>query len=128
MGYNGHNRAVGRKGEDLACIHLMELGHTILERNWRSGHLEIDIISLDRNGIHFVEVKSRLSEEGETSPEESVTRKKQMKLYEAARRYLAGKRNVLSGERECHFDVLSVLLGRESTVINSFPDAFFPGI
>jgi putative endonuclease len=35
------------------------MGHTILERNWRSGHLEIDIISFDKDGTHFVEVKTR---------------------------------------------------------------------
>ena len=40
----------GRTGEDAACRYLTEQGHTILERNWRSGHLEIDIISLAPDG------------------------------------------------------------------------------
>ena len=88
MGYNGHNRAVGRKGEDLACIHLMELGHTILERNWRSGHLEIDIISLDRNGIHFVEVKTRRVG-GITTPEEALTAHKFSALLQSTKAYMA---------------------------------------
>ena len=38
---------LGRLGEDIACRYLENLGHTILDRNWRWGHLEIDIISFD---------------------------------------------------------------------------------
>ena len=41
-----YRRDLGRQGEDIACTLLESMGHTILERNWRSGHLEIDIISL----------------------------------------------------------------------------------
>ena len=58
-GNSGEKSQIGRHGEDLVCRFLMESGHCILERNFRSGHLEIDIITLDRNGIHFVEVKTR---------------------------------------------------------------------
>lgn len=47
--------ALGRHGEDETCQYLIDHGHTILERNWRYGHLEIDIISLAGDGIHFVE-------------------------------------------------------------------------
>ena len=58
-GNSGEKSQIGRHGEDLVCRFLMESGHCILERNFRCGHLEIDIITLDRNGIHFVEVKTR---------------------------------------------------------------------
>ena len=40
---------LGRRGEDVACEFLEELGHQIVRRNYRSGHLEIDIISTDGN-------------------------------------------------------------------------------
>ena len=56
-----NRRDLGRQGEDIACDLLKGMGHTILERNYRSGHLEIDIISIDADGIHFVEVKTRRS-------------------------------------------------------------------
>ena len=36
---------VGKAGEDIAAGFLIKAGHTILERNWRSGHLEIDLIA-----------------------------------------------------------------------------------
>ena len=62
----------GKKGEEIVCRWLTDHGHTILERNWRYGHLEIDIISYDRSGIHFVEVKSRKTP-FEAEPQDCVT-------------------------------------------------------
>jgi putative endonuclease len=123
-----HNSGrVGRNGEDLSCRYLIGLGHTVIDRNWRAGHLEIDIVSIDGNGIHFVEVKSR-TVPFEAPPQESVTRSKQKKLYDAARRYLAGKGSRLSGDMECHFDIISVIFGRDRADIKFFPDAFIPGL
>ena len=48
----------GRRGEDAACRYLAARGHVILERNWRSGHLEIDIISLAQDGRYHVSVSN----------------------------------------------------------------------
>lgn len=127
MGHNGHNRTVGRSGEDLACRILMENGHTILERNFRSGRLEIDIISMDRNGIHFVEVKSRVFPM-EARPEENVTKSKQRKVADAARRYLSTHGRPFADDMECHFDVISVRFGEQDTETEYFPDAFIPGL
>ena len=36
---------LGKIGEDLAVEYLQDKGYQILERNWRSGHKEIDIIA-----------------------------------------------------------------------------------
>ena len=38
--------AVGRRGEEEASRYLTRLGHRILARNWRGGHLELDIVTL----------------------------------------------------------------------------------
>ena len=121
------NRPLGRKGEDAACTFLVGRGHSILERNWRFGRLEIDIISMDENGIHFVEVKCRrLPMEAE--PQESGTRTKQQRIYRAALGYINSKNCFKTGDLECHFDIVSVILGKESVSIRYFEDAFFPGI
>ena len=52
----GHE--LGRKGEELAVEHLRSLGYEILEVNWFSHHLEIDIIAKDENELVIVEVKA----------------------------------------------------------------------
>lgn len=122
------SRLTGKKGEDAACLFLAGKGHSILERNWRSGHLEIDIISLDRNGIHFVEVKSRTLPAA-VQPQESVNRTKQRKICEAARSYLNMMGSTLKGDYECHFDIIAILFAHhEIKGIEMFEDAFYPGL
>ena len=72
---------IGRMAEDLACGYLERNGHKVVARNWRSGHLEVDIVSTDASGIHFVEVKSRVAPV-QAGPEENVGYRKQKRLAE----------------------------------------------
>lgn len=48
-----------RLGEDLACDLLKKKGYKIIERNFRKGYGEIDIVSSFQNTLVFVEVKTR---------------------------------------------------------------------
>lgn len=117
---------LGRRGEDVACEFLTGKGHIIVQRNFRSGHLEIDIISLDRNGVHFVEVKSRMAPVA-VSPEENVTAAKQKKVAEAASRYLRmSKDKRISGDLEVNFDVVAVTFDGGKEIVEWFPNAFYP--
>lgn len=118
--------ALGKMGEDIACGFLSGNGHTIIERNFRTGHLEIDIISLDGNGVHFVEVKSRMAPVA-VSPEENVTAAKQKKVAEAASRYLRmSKDKRISGDLEVNFDVVAVTFDGGKEIVEWFPNAFYP--
>ena len=78
----------GRWGERLAGWYLMLHGYRILERNYRVGRYELDIIARAMDGtICFVEVKTR----GPHSfglPREAVGQRKQQYLYRAAQGYL----------------------------------------
>ena len=56
---SGLTAIIGRGGEDLAMEWLRERGYYIVERNWRIGHYEIDIIAQHYDTLHFVEVKTR---------------------------------------------------------------------
>jgi|GEM_PF-1591388 len=53
------NQFWGRMGEAEIRDWLISKGHEILELNWRSGHLEVDIISLFEGCCYFSEVKTR---------------------------------------------------------------------
>jgi len=66
---------IGKAGEKLAEEYLAENGYTILHRNWRFGHDEIDIIATKNSMVHFVEVKYR-SSNYHSHPEEAVNKKK----------------------------------------------------
>lgn len=54
-------RAVGDRGEDLACAHLERLGWRVLHRNWRCREGEVDVVALDGELLVFCEVKTRRS-------------------------------------------------------------------
>lgn len=117
---------LGRRGEDVACEFLTGKGHIIVQRNFWSGHLEIDIISLDRNGVHFVEVKSRVAPVM-VSPEENVTAAKQKKVADAALRYLhTSKDKRLSADLEVSFDVVAVTFDGGGEIVEWFPNAYYP--
>ncbi len=81
-----HNKT-GNEGEQLAADHLVSLGFTILHRNWRYGHLEVDLIACRGGKLHFIEVKTRRSN-FYGYPEDSVTRKKMKFLMKSADQYL----------------------------------------
>ena len=117
-------KTVGRKGEDEAAAFLEAEGQMILARNWRGGHTEIDIITMDRLGVHFVEVKSRTAPTA-ADPETGVDRAKQRHLVTAAGRFLrqAGGR---LGDMEAFFDVVTVIFDRETTYLEYYPQAFIP--
>ncbi len=120
-----HRRDLGKRGEDIACELLISMGHTILERNWRSGHLEIDIISYDSSGLHFVEVKTRC-ESIQAPPQESVDRQKQRRIVKAAQGFLRTKKGLPYGGHEFDFDIVAVTFENGKARTEWFPQAFIP--
>ena len=117
---------LGRRGEDVACEFLEELGHQIVRRNYRSGHLEIDIISTEGNGVHFVEVKSRVAPVA-VAPEENVTSLKQKKIANAALKYLNNSKDPgITGGMDVSFDIVAVTFDGGNTNVDWFPNAFIP--
>ena len=71
-----NNRALGTKGEDIACEYLTQNGYEIIARNVHFSKLcEIDIIAKNKNKTIFVEVKTRKTNEFGT-PFEAITKTK----------------------------------------------------
>ena len=81
-----HNE-LGRIGEMQACIPLVQENYILLARNWRSGHLEIDIVAESYGEIVFVEVKTRSHNEFDQA-RQAVTLNKKRNLIAAAHAYL----------------------------------------
>ena len=124
-GNSNYRCNLGKQGEDIACRLLEGMGHTILARNWRSGHLEIDIISLDSTGIHFVEVKTRRLNV-QAPPEENVDRAKQRRIASAAGRFLKSGKGLPYGDHECSFDIVAVTFEGGKANTEWFPQAYIP--
>lgn len=101
------------------------MGHIILERNWRSSHQEIDIISADADGIHFVEVKAR-QRNIQAPPQMSVDHAKQRNIVKAARHFLRTKKGLPHSSLECHFDIVAITFSGGDPAIEWFPQAYIP--
>ncbi len=110
---------IGRVGEEAAALYLARKGYRLRARNWRYGHLEIDIIAEYRGTLVFIEVKSSKNDcYGE--PEERVDLHKRMNLIKAANAYIRYY-NLFQISR---FDVISVLGETEPYSIRHIEDAF----
>lgn len=120
-----HRRDLGRQGEEIACELLRSKGHTILERNYRCGHLEIDIITIDADGMHFVEVKTR-RDNIQAPPQFSVDRAKQIRITKAALGYLHSRKGHEPSSLECHFDIVAVTFSGKEYITEWFPQAYIP--
>ena len=119
---------VGRKGEQEAGAYLSRLGHRILARNWRSGHLELDLVTLTGNELHIVEVKSRTAPVM-APPQRNVDRRKRQRLVAAAQAFLhSDERKNLPADLEVFFDVLTVVFFGTGAdfAVDYYPKAFIP--
>ncbi len=81
-----NNLLTGKKGEDIAADYLTKNGYTLLEKNWRKHHWEVDIIASKDQFLHFIEVKTRYSLRF-GFPEESISKDKMKNLKNAAENY-----------------------------------------
>ena len=95
---------MGVWGEELAAAYLREKGYAILERDWHSGHRDIDIIAQKDSCIVFVEVKARRSADY-GSPVLAVDYNKQRNLLRAINHYIHYRHLDMSWR----FDVISIV-------------------
>ncbi len=109
-----HNE-IGRQGENKAVCYLIEKGYTILERNWRFRHLEVDIICSIDSLIVIVEVKTRFAEE--ERPEELLGWQKRRNLLRAADAYMKMKQL----NAELRFDL--IIVSGADMIIEHIPEA-----
>lgn len=114
------NREWGLRAEQLAAEYFLKEGYTIRERNWRMGHLEVDLILEKDRKIIFVEVKAR--QVASQDPVLAVDRKKQQRMINAADVYLR-KLKVLYQYR---FDIITFIGNEEVFEMKHYQDAFIP--
>lgn len=96
---------LGKEGEEMAAKWLVEKGYTLLHRNWRYSHYEIDIIAVKNDKLHIIEVKARKGNHF-GNPEDSVTKKKFKDLQRAADEFLFHN----PGYKWLQYDVLAITL------------------
>lgn len=109
----------GALGEAAAVDYLRRNGFMIVERNYRIGRSEVDIIAQRYDELHFVEVKTRKAG-SMTAPEEALTEQKLRALRRAASAYMAQHRSML----EPRFSLIAIdVVGNEVVSLRFVEDA-----
>ena len=115
-----HERAqLGRSVED-AVADLYRRDGYVVERNFRAGRLEIDLVAARPGLAVFCEVKSRSSDRF-GSPAEAVNHQKQSRIKRAAAAWLGERR---PGSVEVRFDVVSAIVRNGRVELTRIEDAF----
>jgi putative endonuclease len=115
------NVETGRRGDEVAAAWLEARGFRVVERNWRCGHKEVDLVAESERAVHIVEVKT-LTPPLLSLPAEKVDARKQARLVAAARRLIA-ERHI---DCEVQFDIVAVVLDGEEPKVEYIPEAFYP--
>lgn len=118
-----HNE-FGKWGEDEAAAYLEDEGYIILERDWKIGRRDLDIIALSPDGdtMVVVEVKTRTEEEYQ-KPEEAVDKRKMRNLAIAANAYA----KEFQIDKDMRFDIISIVgKGHQVLRLEHLEDAFNP--
>jgi putative endonuclease len=109
-------RSLGLLGEELAAAHLERLGFTVLARNVRTRHGEIDLIAFDGRTLVFAEVKTRRSCGARTPPEPltGLGPRQRVRLRRLAVAWLScerrdGERRIRPAARTIRFDAVGVV-------------------
>ena len=89
---------LGRAGEDRAARYLESIGCTIVDRNWRCGAGEIDIVATTPLALLIVEVKTRRAD-GFGHPLEAIDAHKRARLWRLGIAWIAEHRDLVQGRR-----------------------------
>ena len=118
---------IGILGEQEAANILKKKGYRVIEKNWRMGHLEVDLIAENKKEIIFVEVKARTTTFGNKMPEEYVDTLKRKRIIAAANAYIKYKQI----DKSPRFDIIGIIIHPRTnniTYSNHIENAFYPEI
>jgi putative endonuclease len=100
---------IGKIGEDLACIYLINKGYQILERNYKKKFGEIDIIveTFDKILV-FIEVKTLRRSGAHFSPEDNFTTHKINRVKRMAEFFVAEHPSRINEELGWRIDLIAI--------------------
>lgn len=110
-------RKIGDIGEELTARFLEKKGYKIVERNYLKKWGEIDLVAQNKDGLHFIEVKSLTWRPGrqvgdqvaqEYMPEANIRLWKKQRMSRAIRTYLAERK--IPDDTDFQIDIAAVYL------------------
>jgi putative endonuclease len=118
-------RTLGSLGEQAAAEHLERLGYSILARNVRTRHGEIDLIAFGEGAIVFVEVKSLASRTSPTAgpvrplpePLVGLRARQRARVRRLAAAWLADEARERPHAETIRFDAVGVVFDRSHRLL-----------
>lgn len=104
----------------MAEIELRQKGYKILERNYRHGKSEIDLIAKGEGLLIFIEVKTR-SSNSFGYPEDFVSKSQQEAIIRAANHYVEES----GWKGDIRFDIVAIVVKQTVMQIEHLKDAFY---
>ena len=114
---------LGHQGEDIAARYLEQHGYIILDRNWRCGHKELDLIVTKDNILVFVEVKTR-TRTNYGDPQDFVDGRKIRRIINSADAYIRFR----CIDMDVRFDIISITFEDGDFKVEHIVQAFFPPV
>lgn len=115
-----HNE-LGKEGEDAAVRYLEDNDYLIRHRNWRKGHLELDIVAAKENELIVIEVKTRSNTQF-ALPEDAVNLPKIKRTVRAADTYM----KLYQIDAPVRFDIITAVGEKGHFKIEHIKEAFYP--
>jgi putative endonuclease len=117
-------QALGALGERIAARWLLREGWQVVDRRWRSGRRDLDLVAIRENVVAFVEVKTRRST-WSGGPVEAVNWRKQRELTRSAQAWLDQRGTLVAPEGATfRFDVVGIVATREKVGVRHVSAAF----
>jgi putative endonuclease len=114
------SQVLGELGERIAERWLRKRGWRVVQRRFRSGHRDIDLVVEQEGVVAFVEVKARRGDRF-GDPVEAVNWRKQRELGRSARVWIDRHGRASDAYR---FDVIGVLVAGERVRVRHVANAF----
>ena len=112
-------KELGETGEQMAARYLEDQGYVILDRNYRRGHKEVDIIALDHGELAVIEVKTRTNEDYFTA-EQAVDHRKRQNIIRVANNYMRRYHRT----EPLRFDIIAIVGSGATAEIRHTKNAF----
>ena len=112
-------KELGETGEQMAARYLEDQGYVILDRNYRRGHKEVDIIALDHGELAVIEVKTRTNEDY-FAAEQAVDHRKRQNIIRVANNYMRRYHRT----EPLRFDIIAIVGSGATAEIRHTKNAF----
>ena len=116
-----HNR-FGNEAEEKALDYLLQKGYILLEKNYRYGHAELDLLMQKKEKLICVEVKARRTNFFRT-PQSFISSKKIQLIVSVVDHYI----EVSDLDLQVRFDVIAITKKRDKGVSSILKMHFLPG-